>query len=101
MSGILAVVPVKEFEGAKQRLSSCLSPEERRALATTMLEDVLDARERGRDLAGLIVVTVDPVATSLAARATARASSPKARATAIPARSPPPSGCLPVRAGRA
>ncbi len=67
MSGIWAVVPVKEFEGAKQRLSLALSPEERRVLATTMLEDVLDAVSVVGDLAGVLVVTVDPTATSLAA----------------------------------
>ena len=72
MSGIWAVVPVKEFEGAKQRLSSALSPEERRVLATTMLEDVLDAVSAVRELAGVLVVTVDPAATSLAARYGAR-----------------------------
>ena len=72
MSGIWAVVPVKEFEGAKQRLSSALSPEERRGLATTMLEDVLEALSAVRDLAGVLVVTLDPVATSLANRYGAR-----------------------------
>ena len=58
--------------GAKQRLSSCLNPEERRALATIMLEDVLDALSAVRELAGMLVVTVDPVATSLAGRYGAR-----------------------------
>ena len=72
MSGIWAVVPVKEFEGAKQRLSPYLSPDERRALATTMLEDVLDAVGAVRELAGVLVVTVDPVAASLAERYGAR-----------------------------
>jgi 2-phospho-L-lactate guanylyltransferase len=72
VTGIWAVVPVKEFEGAKQRLSSALSPEERRTLATTMLEDVLDAVSAVRDLAGVLVVTVDPAATSLAIRYGAR-----------------------------
>ena len=72
MSGVWAVVPVKEFEGAKQRLSSALSPDERRLLATTMLEDVLDAVGAVRELAGVLVVTVDPAATSLAARYGAR-----------------------------
>ena len=72
MSGIWAVVPVKEFEGAKQRLSSALSPEERRALATIMLEDVLDAVSAVQALAGVLVVTVDPAATSLAGRYGAR-----------------------------
>jgi 2-phospho-L-lactate/phosphoenolpyruvate guanylyltransferase len=72
VSGIWAVVPVKEFEGAKHRLSPALSAEERRALATTMLEDVLDAVSGVRELAGLIVVTVDAAATSLGARYGAR-----------------------------
>ena len=72
MTGVWAVVPVKELAGAKQRLSSCLSPEERRALATIMLEDVLDAVSAVRELAGMLVVTVDPVATSLAGRYGAR-----------------------------
>ena len=72
MSDIWAVVPVKEFAGAKQRLSSCMSPEERRTLATIMLEDVLDALSGTHELAGLLVVTVDPVAASLAARYGAR-----------------------------
>ena len=72
MNGLWAVVPVKELEGAKQRLSSALSPDERRLLATTMFEDVLEAVSAVRDLAGVLVVTVDPVATSLASRYGAR-----------------------------
>jgi 2-phospho-L-lactate/phosphoenolpyruvate guanylyltransferase len=72
VSDIWAVVPVKEFEGAKQRLSPALNPDERRELATTMLEDVLDAVSAVQDLAGLIVVTLDPAATALAARYRAR-----------------------------
>jgi 2-phospho-L-lactate guanylyltransferase len=66
VTGIWAVVPVKEFEGAKQRLSSCLSSQERRALAAIMLEDVLEAVSAVRELSGILVVTVDPIATSLA-----------------------------------
>jgi 2-phospho-L-lactate guanylyltransferase len=72
VNGVWAVVPVKEFEGAKQRLSSSLSPDERRLLAMTMLEDVLDAVSAVKALAGVLVVTVDPAATSLAARYGAR-----------------------------
>jgi 2-phospho-L-lactate/phosphoenolpyruvate guanylyltransferase len=72
VTGVWAVVPVKELAGAKQRLSSCLSPEERRALATIMLEDVLDALSAVQQLAGVLVVTVDPVARSLAGRYGAR-----------------------------
>jgi 2-phospho-L-lactate/phosphoenolpyruvate guanylyltransferase len=72
VTGIWAVVPVKEFEGAKQRLSPALSPEERRVLATAMLEDVLDAVSAVRELSGVLVVTLDPDATSLASRYGAR-----------------------------
>ena len=72
MIGLWAVVPVKELAGAKQRLSSVLSPDERRLLATTMLEDVLEAVSAVRELAGMLVVTVDPAATLLAGRYGAR-----------------------------
>jgi 2-phospho-L-lactate guanylyltransferase len=72
VNGVWAVVPVKEFEGAKRRLSSCLSADERRTLARTMLEDVLEAVSAVRELAGVLVVTVDPAATSLATRYGAR-----------------------------
>ncbi len=72
MTGVFAVVPVKELSGSKQRLSSCLSAGERRELATVMLEDVLEALSAVRDLAGLIVVTVESGATSLAVRHGAR-----------------------------
>ena len=79
MSAIWAVVPVKELAGAKQRLSSCLTPEERRALATIMLEDVLDGLSAVTHLAGILVVTVDPVATALAGRYAARVVTEAAR----------------------
>jgi len=72
VTGIWAVVPVKEFEGAKQRLSPVLSSEERRRLAAIMLEDVLEALSAVQELAGMLVVTVDPVAASLAKRFGAR-----------------------------
>jgi 2-phospho-L-lactate guanylyltransferase len=72
VTGIWAVVPVKELDGAKQRLSPYLNPDERRALATIMLEDVLDAIGAVRELAGVLVVTVDTVAASLAGRYGAR-----------------------------
>jgi 2-phospho-L-lactate guanylyltransferase len=72
VSSVWAVVPVKQFYGAKQRLSSALSPDERRLLAMTMLEDVLNAVSAVKTLAGTLVVTVDPAATSLATRYGAR-----------------------------
>ena len=65
MSDIWAVIPVKEFEGAKHRLSDLLSPHERLVLAATMLADVLDAVAGCRHLAGVVIVTIDPNATVL------------------------------------
>jgi 2-phospho-L-lactate guanylyltransferase len=62
------VVPVKETGNAKQRLASALSQPRRSALALAMLEDVLAALVETRDLAGIIVVTVDEAARRLAER---------------------------------
>jgi 2-phospho-L-lactate guanylyltransferase len=61
----LAAVPVKDLENAKQRLVPVLSPEERRALARTMLEDVLDALWEA-SLDHVLVVTRDPEVIALA-----------------------------------
>jgi 2-phospho-L-lactate guanylyltransferase len=52
MSDIWAVIPVKEFDGAKHRLSGLLSQRERQVLAETMLTDMLDAVTGSRHLAG-------------------------------------------------
>jgi 2-phospho-L-lactate guanylyltransferase len=71
MSDVWAVVPVKEQGGAKQRLSGFLPPDQRRALAAAMLEDVLDALAAA-PLAGICLVTLDPFAVDLAKRIGAR-----------------------------
>jgi 2-phospho-L-lactate guanylyltransferase len=67
-----AVVPVKELGGAKQRLSPLLPPALRQALMRAMLEDVLAALAAAPQIAGLLVVTVDPQAGRLARRYGAR-----------------------------
>src|SRR5260370_26270773 len=72
MSDIWAVIPVKEFDDAKQRLASLLSLPERRLLAETMLTDVLDAVAGSRLLAGVMIVTLDPHATVLGEKIGAR-----------------------------
>ncbi len=72
MSDIWAVIPVKEFNGAKHRLSGLLSPPERRLLAETMLTDMLDAVAGSRLLAGVMIVTLDPHATALGEKIGAR-----------------------------
>jgi 2-phospho-L-lactate guanylyltransferase len=63
-----AVVPVKDLQHAKQRLAAVLSAPERRGLFAAMLEDVLAALAASERLAGVLVVTRDVQAQSLAAR---------------------------------
>src|SRR5215831_4424394 len=65
---IWAVVPVKEFARAKQRLAAVLSPRMRQELAIAMFEDVIQSLSASRALAGIVVVTVDPTATAIALR---------------------------------
>jgi 2-phospho-L-lactate guanylyltransferase len=72
MLDVWAAVPVKAFNGAKQRTESVLTPGQRQLLAATMLEDVLAALAGATRLAGILVNTVDPVAASLAVRYCAR-----------------------------
>jgi len=61
-----AVVPVKNLDGAKQRLAPVLAPAERRGLYVAMLQDVLSALAAARGLAGVLVVTRDPEVRELA-----------------------------------
>ena len=62
---VWAALPVKGFQGAKQRLTSLLSAAERAALAAAMLEDVLEALSAA-PLAGIVVNTTDRAAAALA-----------------------------------
>ena len=63
-----AVLPVKSFGAAKQRLSGRVDPPARRALAEAMVLDVLAALAAVEGLDGVVVVTAEPVA-ARAARA--------------------------------
>ncbi|MBM3647196.1 MAG: 2-phospho-L-lactate guanylyltransferase [Alphaproteobacteria bacterium] len=69
---IWAIVPIKELDGAKQRLAPLLSPAQRRALIEVMMGEVLEAAAGAKSLAGIMVVTLDPQATALARRLGAR-----------------------------
>jgi 2-phospho-L-lactate guanylyltransferase len=62
----VAVLPIKRFEGAKQRLSPALSPGTRRALAMAMASDVLTALRRAKRIDATVVVTADRDAEALA-----------------------------------
>lgn len=68
-SGIYAVIPVKSFARAKQRMSPFLSGPERARLARLMFEDVLDAVLLSRSLAGCLVVTDSASASRIATAA--------------------------------
>jgi 2-phospho-L-lactate/phosphoenolpyruvate guanylyltransferase len=68
----VAVLPIKRFEGAKERLAGELSPGTRRALAQAMAADVLTALRRAKRIDLTIVVTADRDAEALAAGHDAR-----------------------------
>ena len=53
----IAVLPVKRYDAAKQRLAEALPRGTRRALAEAMLTDVLTALRRARRVDGVVVVT--------------------------------------------
>ena len=74
-----AILPVKELEGAKQRLSPALTPAQRVALMQVMIGEVLEALLAARGLAGVMLVTLDPWATALAGRLGARVTTEGAR----------------------
>jgi 2-phospho-L-lactate/phosphoenolpyruvate guanylyltransferase len=63
----LAVLPVKRFQLAKQRLSAELSPDFRQALAEAMITDVLSALAACRAIEATLVVTNEPTVAALAA----------------------------------
>jgi 2-phospho-L-lactate guanylyltransferase len=61
----IAILPVKRWTNAKQRLESSLSPGERRKLAEAMLIDVLVALRRAQGIDEVLVVTGDADAAAL------------------------------------
>lgn len=63
---VLALLPVKGFRNAKQRLTPLLSSAAREVLAETMFRDVLRQVRRARGLAGTFVVTGDDKVAAIA-----------------------------------
>lgn len=61
-----AIIPVKRFDEAKQRLTAGYEPERRRQLVAAMVEDTLEAISKARTVQRTIVVTGDPIAQELA-----------------------------------
>ncbi|HEY1853535.1 MAG TPA: 2-phospho-L-lactate guanylyltransferase [Solirubrobacterales bacterium] len=66
IEGAIAVLTVKRFDAAKQRLAAGLDGERRRALAAAMAADVLEAIGAARSVARTLVVSGDPGAAAIA-----------------------------------
>jgi 2-phospho-L-lactate guanylyltransferase len=64
-----AVLPVKRFDAAKQRLATGFEEGRRRQLVEAMVADVLEAIGGARTIERTIVVSGDPIAQQLAAEA--------------------------------
>ncbi len=64
-----AVLPVKRFGAAKQRLAAGMGATHRAELAAAMLEDVLEAIGAARSIEHTVVVTSEPRAIALASEA--------------------------------
>ena len=62
----IAILPVKSFGAAKQRLASALGAGSRQALAQAMFSDVLSSLRRVPGVDAVVVVTADPVAEAAA-----------------------------------
>jgi 2-phospho-L-lactate/phosphoenolpyruvate guanylyltransferase len=62
----VAILPVKSFDEAKQRLAEDLSPGARRALAEAMFSDVLVALRRTKPVDDVLVVSADTGAQQIA-----------------------------------
>jgi 2-phospho-L-lactate guanylyltransferase len=64
----VAVVPFKDLDAAKERLSGRLDTRARRTLVLAMLDDVLGALSRATGLSGVLVVTREPEVVKRAVR---------------------------------
>ena len=62
----LAILPVKSFGAAKQRMAPALGPRSRHALAQAMFSDVLASLRREDGLDGVAEDTADPAAEAVA-----------------------------------
>ena len=69
MSHTIAVLPVKSFDRAKQRLAERVGASERASLAAAMVGDVLEALQRVAGLDAVVVVTAEPRAAAAAREA--------------------------------
>lgn len=69
---VWGIVPVKTLAESKRRLAPALAPAERLALSRWLLEHTLQVLRATRGLAGVLVVSCDPLALEMAGRGGAR-----------------------------
>lgn len=67
MSTVAAILPAKQFDTAKQRLTPTVQMRNRRALVEAMFSDAILALRRVPTIDHILVVTSDPVASQIAA----------------------------------
>ena len=65
---VYAILPLKDFVNAKQRLAGVLAPHERRGFFQAMVEDVLDVLSQHELIEQVVVLSDDPSAALLAER---------------------------------
>jgi 2-phospho-L-lactate guanylyltransferase len=75
-ANVFAIVPVKDLVTSKERLAPVLSPEERRALTASMLEDVLSSL-KSSTVNEVVVVSSDSTVLSIADKHDLQRMSPK------------------------
>jgi len=63
-----ALLPLKDFVNAKQRLAGVLAPHERRALFHAMVEDVLRALTAAQKIDHVLIISDDPTAAMFASQ---------------------------------
>lgn len=57
---VCAILPVKPFDDAKERLATGLNPPQRRLIAEAMVRDVFAALAEAREIDGVVVVSAEP-----------------------------------------
>lgn len=57
---VCAILPIKPFGDAKERLATGLDPHQRRLIAEAMVRDVLAALARSKELDAVVVISAEP-----------------------------------------
>lgn len=63
---VCAILPIKPFGDAKERLATGLDPQARKLMAEAMVRDVLAALSQAREIDGLVVISAEPKLSEIA-----------------------------------